>query len=478
MIEPKKLRPLTEWKPFRGPQELFHQIPAYEALFGGAKGPGKTDSLLREGLRQVQNKNYRAVIFRRTYPRLGEIIDRSFKYFRSLSASYSDKDIQLKLPAWTFPSGAKYCFGHVHAEQDKYNYQGKEFHYMGFDQLEEFTESQYLFLLAQNRTTDEKIWCYTRATANPGGIGHGWVKKRFIDSLKKFPNEVKFFKRFQDEDAECGESDPLALSRAFIPATVFDNPAILKNDPDYIKRLEQLPDSDRRALLLGDWDVFAGQFFKMWRQASHVVEKKVHPGYEKFLSLDYGYGAPSSVHWWMVEPDGCLHAYRELYQEGLNYEELAARIKDMTSRDERLSYCVADPSIWNDREHHKGSVKGESGAETIQNIWSGYCALLQADNSRVTGWGRMRIRLSGENPMMTYSPNCKNAIRTIPALIHDELNVEDVDTDGEDHAGDDGRYACMSRPAPAEAAAAKPTGMTDYNMERMEAQQAVYAEAL
>lgn len=434
--------------PHPGPQEFFHQVPAYEALFGGKKGPGKTETILRESVRQIGNKNYRGIIFRRTYPRLGEIIDRSHKYFKlaGLNGKYSDHDIQVKIPAWTFPSGAKIAFGHCHREQDKYDWHGKEFHFIGFDQLEEFTETQYLFILAQNRTSDPAIWCYTRSTANPGGVGHAWVKKRFIDTLKNCPSgTIKFFKRVDDEDLECPESDPQSISRAFVEAGVYDNPSLVQNDPNYIRRLEQLPEDDKQALLYGNWDVFKGQFFKMWRKAHHVKELEVFREYEKFISLDYGYGAPSCVLWWMVDYDGNLHAYRELYGEEMTYEKLALLIRELTPHDERINYCVADPAIWNDKSHHKSEIEGESGAETMQRLWAGWTGLIRADNSRITGWGRMRIMLSNP-PAMSYSPVCKHSIRTIPALIHDEVKVEDLDTDGEDHAADSSRYALMSRP--------------------------------
>lgn len=418
-------------------------------MFGGTKGPGKTDCLLREGLRQIHLPNYRAIIFRRTYPRLGEIIDRSFKYFRfnGLDGKYSDKDIQLKIPAWTFPSGAKYAFGHCQNEPDKYNYQGKEFHFMGFDQIEEFTETMYLFFMAQNRTSDKQIKCYIRSTANPGGIGHAWVKNRWIDVLK--PGETKYFKRVEDEDIEVTKDDPHAVSRSFIPASVYDNPSIIQNDPNYIKRLEQLPEQDKQALLYGNWEVFRGQFFKMWRKVYHVQNKPINPEYSKFLSLDYGYGAPSSVGWWQVDYDGNLHRYRELYKEGYTYQALAEKIKSLTPDNEHLDYCVADPAIWGDRTHHKDAVNGESGAETIQNEWSGFCSLIKGDNDRVIGWGRMRILMqhdSENNVRISCSQYCKDSIRTIPTLIHDETKVEDLDSDGEDHAADEWRYAVMSRP--------------------------------
>ncbi len=357
--------------------------------------------------------------------------------------------MQLKLPAWTFPSGAKYAFGQCQNEVDKYNYQGKEFHYLGFDQVEEFTESQYLFLIAQNRTSDRNIKCYIRSSANPGGVGHAWVKKRFIESLKA--HEIRYFKRVNDDDMECAKDDPSGISRSFVPASVYDNPSIIQNDPNYVRRLEQLNELDKQALLYGNWEVFKGQFFKMWRRYLHVKEIPINPHFRKFLSLDYGYQAPSSVGWWQVDYDGNLHRYRELYKEGLTYEELAKEVRKRTPDNEHLDYCVADPAIWGDKTHHKG-IQGESGAETMGLVWKDFCGLIKADNARNTGWGRMRILM---NPVMvngeqisslTCAPNCRDSIRTIPTLIHDETDVEDLDTTGEDHAADDWRYAAMSRP--------------------------------
>lgn len=423
---------------------MFHQNPAYEVLFGGTKGPGKTETLLREATRQVENKNYRGVLFRRTFPRLGEIIDRSFKYFPGLGAKYSDKDMQLKLPAWTFNTGSKIAFSHCQHERDKYDHQGREWHFMGFDQVEEFTETQYLFLMAQNRASFPEMQCYVRSTANPGGVGHAWVKKRWIDSLKPF--EIKKFKRVADEDIECPKSDPEGSSRSFVPATVFDNPSITKNDPHYINRLKQLPEEDQQALLYGNWDVFKGQFFKMWRRSLHVKSLEINPNFKKFLSLDYGYSNPSSVGWWMIDYDGNLHRYRELYIEGLTYEKLARRIMELTASGESIDYCVADPSIWGDRGHHKEEIQGESGAETLRRVWGNYTALVRGDNNRITGWNRLRTWL--ENGRISCAPVCKDSIRTIPSLIHDDARPEDVDTTGEDHSGDEWRYAAMSRPEP------------------------------
>lgn len=405
--------------------------------------------LIQESLRQINIPEYRGIIFRRTFPRLGEIIDRTYKYLPLMGASYSGRDSHLQLPAWTFPSGAKIAFGPVQHEQDKYNYQGKEFHFLGFDQIEEFTESQYLFLMAQNRTTNPGIVCYVRSTSNPGGVGHMWVKKRFIDPWKieggYDSGKIKYFKTINGDDIETTRDDPNALSRSFVFSSIYDNPSITANDPQYVQRLEQLPEKEKRALLYGDWDIFAGQFFDMWRQSVHIRDTGVNPAFRKFISLDYGYSAPSSVGWWQVDYDGGINRYRELYRENFTYEQLGEKIKSMTPADEVLDYCVADPAIWGDRSHHAGSERGESGFETIQRVLGGTCPVIPGDNSRITGWGRMRIMLSGDKPQLTVSPACRDFIRTVPALIHDETKQEDVDTAGDDHAADETRYACMSR---------------------------------
>ena len=358
----------------------------------------------------------------------------------------------LKLPAWTWPNGAKLAFGSVQHEQDKYNYQGKQFHFMGFDELSQFTESQYLYITAQNRApVGSNIRCYVRCTFNPGGVGHAWVKKRFIDTLFDPKNhrlvQTKYFKRMDDEDTETAPHDPDGQSRSFVFSTLHDNPSVAQ---DYLRKLHQLSQAEQKAFIEGDWDSFEGQFFTMWRNSIHVQNKPINPAFRKFLSLDYGYGAPSSVGWWQIDYDGNIHRYRELYKAQLTYEQLANRIMELTPKDEHMDYCIADPAIWGDKTHHKEGYEGESGAETIRKTWGTFSSLMPGDNDRIIGWGRMRVMLTPQGGVssITCAPCCKDSIRTIPALIHDENRVEDLDTDGEDHAADDWRYGVMSRPNP------------------------------
>ena len=450
-----------DWYP-QSKQEKFLRLGCYEALFGGTKGPGKTDALLGESTRQLEKPGYQGIIFRRTQPKLTEIVERSFKWFNGTGPAWNGEKHR-----WTWPNRNFIAFGYCKDEKDKYNYQGHEYGFMGFDQLEEFTETMYLFLLAQNRSSAPGIKCYTRSTANPGNVGHAWVKARFIDKLDKI-GTAKYFKRVSDEDIETTLDDPNALSRAFVFASVEDNEILLKNDPDYLKRLDMLPEIDKKALRYGDWDIFAGQFFKEWARRIHVIPSTVDFGIpnRRFIAFDYGYGAPSSVGWYACFPTGQIVRYKEFYHEGYTYEDLAHKILEINGTDP-VEYAVADPAIWGDRPHHLHNAykvgplesKGESGGETMLKIFSDdsrvgvHFPLFRADNARIIGWGRVREYIKPyftpegvETAQFLVTQNCVNFIRTIPGLIHDSIIQEDLDTSGEDHPADEVRYALMSRP--------------------------------
>ncbi|MFA6142497.1 MAG: terminase family protein [Candidatus Omnitrophota bacterium] len=439
-----------EWLPLPK-QEKFLRLPWYEAMFGGAKGPGKTDALLMDSTYQIEKPNYKAIIFRRTFPKLQEIIDRSHKWFRKSAHWNGD------LHRWTWKSGATLQFAHCKNEEDKYNHQGQEYHYMGFDQLEEFTESQYLFLVAQNRTSDKTLKCFVRSTSNPGNVGHAWVKRRFIDCLSPI-GEPKYFLRNGEEDIEVPKGTPKALSRAFVFSRLEDNIMLMQADPLYESRLNMLPEKLRRALREGDWDAYEGQYFDEWRKEIHVIRPyNIEEPRKNVIGIDYGYAKPSSVGWYACLPDGDIIRYREFYKEGYSYESLARKILELTPASEKIEYAVGDPAIWGDRSHHKdpkdGELSGEVGNESMQKVFGSRITLLKADNSRVAGWIRFRDYLQHfvdqwghKSAKFRVFSTCINFIRTMPGLIHDELNPEDVDTTGEDHAEDEARYVIMSRP--------------------------------
>jgi len=253
------------WRPQKGPQEKFHASSVDEVFYGGAAGGGKTESLTVEPLRYVHVPGYTAIIFRRTYPELRQakgIIARSRYMYPLLGGRYNEQSF-----TWRFPSGATIQFGQLEHEDDKYDHQSAEYAYIAFDELTTFTESQYLYLLSRLRSTaiDPVTGKYVpkklRAASNPGNVGHEFVKSRFIDKLK--PYEIKYFKRVDDVDIEADKDDPDALSRQFIPATLYDNLILMAADPQYEARLKSLSLIDRERLLSGNWDILiAGNVFK------------------------------------------------------------------------------------------------------------------------------------------------------------------------------------------------------------------------
>ena len=456
--EVEKLKDESEyWEP-QPRQLLFLQSYAYEALYGGAKGGGKTDALLAESTRQIHIPRYRGAIFRREITRLGEIIDRSHRWFSRMAKWNEQKK------TWTFPSGAKIYFFHCQYEQDKNNHQGKEYQFIGFDQIEEFTESMYDFIKGANRSSDPSLRCYVRCTANPGNIGHAWVKNKFISKLDR-NGEVKYFKIINEEDTEVPQGTPGSQSRAYIFARVYDNPALLKSNPEYLSVLQNLPRALRLAFLEGDWDAFEGQYFAEWKRILHVITytEFKHSIFQlpitRFASIDYGYAKPAAIHFHAILPEGKLRTYKEIYGAGMDYVSLAEKFKETIEPGEVFDYIVCDPAIQGDKSHHKkepmkdGDMKGESGFDILKKELQDVCPVLLGDNRRVVGWTRMHEYLKPfinqhgeEDSFWKITSNCVNLIRTLPTLIHSTSKPEDVNTDCEDHAPDDCRYGIMSRP--------------------------------
>jgi predicted phage terminase large subunit-like protein len=256
-----------EWRPNPGQQEKFHRSPAFEVLYGGQAGGGKTESLLTEALRYADVPGYTGVLFRRTFRELQQpqgLIERSRAAYPALGGHYNETKFQ-----WRFPAGALVIFSHMEGEKDKLKHQSAEYAYIGFDELTTFTEGQYLYLFSRARTTCG-VPSRIRAGTNPGNIGHEWVKRRWGAWLdKRHPNpakdgEIRWYKREGDSDVECAQDDPEGLSRTFIRASVWDNPYIIETDPGYVQRLKALPLVERLQLLEGDWDVMAaaGLVFK------------------------------------------------------------------------------------------------------------------------------------------------------------------------------------------------------------------------
>jgi hypothetical protein len=320
------------------------ETDADECLYGGAAGGGKSDALLAEALRDCDRPGFRALLLRRTFPELKmSLIDRSH-------ALYGGRGIYNEAQhTWNFPSGARITFGHVKDDKAVHRYQSAAFAYIGFDELTSFTQYQYEYMVSRNRNTSG-IFNRMRAATNPGGLGHVWVKKRWIDRLDPF--ELRWFVRRDDRDIEVEEGDEDARSRQFIPAKVSDNPSLMRADPGYMARLKALPDKDRKMLLDGRWDVaFEGLVYDEFDITRNVISPIPIPAdWMRFRAIDFGYNNPFVCQWWALSKDDELHLYREIYMSH-------ALVSDLGPEINRLSVTG--------EIHRGGDKKGEPIAERI-----------------------------------------------------------------------------------------------------------------
>lgn len=450
------------WKP-QAKQAVFMARPEYEALYGGAAGGGKSDALVIEALRQVHIPHYKGLILRKTYPQLMELIDKTLNYYPRVfpGAKYNASS-----HTWTFPSGAKVIFGAMQHTKDKTKYQGQAYDFIAFDELTHFTYEEYNYLFSRNRPNGPGTRVYIRATANPGGVGHGWVKERFVTAAPPMTTIWDEVTWRDPQGAEHREKQ----SRIFVPSSVFDNPALLQNDPDYVRRLASMPEAERNALLYGDWDTFSGQVFTEWRNdASHYDDRKWTHVIRPFLvpdtwriwrSFDWGYSRPFSVGWYAVDHNKRMYRIRELYgctgtpNTGVQWEpqKVAREIKRIEGEDPNLKgkkiFGVGDPAIW-----------ASDGTESIGALMERERVYFEkGDHARISGKMQVHHRLAFDEdgtPMLYIFDTCKHFIRTFPSLVYDETDVEDIDTDGEDHIYDELRYVCMKNPISPRPQAAK-----------------------
>lgn len=430
------------WEPHPGPQTEFCSRGEFEALYGGAAGGGKTDCLIAEATRFIHFPNYHGILLRRTFPQLQEVIDRCFIYYPAVGGEYRSTEHR-----WYFPSGAKISLGHMQHSNDRYNYQGKEYQFVGFDEVTQFEPEQYLYLFSRARSSDPRIPPRVRSTTNPGGIGHRFIKERFVDMA---PPGTTFI-------------DPITgLSRIFIPGKLEDNPTLAQNDPGYVARLMALPVLERKRLLEGIWDIFEGQAFPELSQRVHGCDPfQIPPDWEKFVALDWGYSRPFSVGWYAVDFDGILYRYREWYgckdgqdNQGLRMTPIEVARGIMEREHEKIRYRVADPACWNQQVKKDKTL----GPSVIDDMGKEGVYFVKADNNRLLGKLQVHQRLKveeetnqegeivSERPQVVIFNNQTHFWRTMPQLRMDEKNVEDVDTDQEDHVYDEFRYAAMSRP--------------------------------
>lgn len=426
----------------------------WEALYGGAAGGGKSDALVIEALRQVEIPHYKGLILRKTYPQLDELIDKSENYYPRVypRAKYNDSK-----HTWTFPSGAKVVFGSMQYTKDRLKYQGKAYDFIGFDELTHFTWEEYSYLFSRCRPNGPGTRCYIRATANPGGVGHGWVKDRFITAA---PPMTTIWTDITYPD-ENGKDVTVRRSRVFVPARVYDNPALLRNDPSYVANLASMDRANRAALLDGDWNSFTGQVFEEWRDdpahykdrvRTHVIDPFYVPEtWRIYRGFDWGYSRPFAVGWYAADTDGGLIKIRELYgctgepNVGVKWppDKVAGEIRRVEAEDPNLKgkrvIGIADPAIFaSDGTESIGSIMERAGV-----FWE------RGDHQRIAGKMQIHRRLAfDENgkPKFQVFNTCRHTIRTMPGLVYDQTDTEDVDTKGEDHIYDETRYVCMANP--------------------------------
>ena len=443
------------WEPQKK-QAQFLKRREYECLYGGAAGGGKSEASIMLPMYWVHIPHFRALILRKTYPQLTELIDKSRMYYPRLfpGAKYNSTSHR-----WLFPSGATVAFGSMHNPSDMESYRGRQFDLIIFDELTHFTWSEYSFMFSRNRPSGPGTFVGIRATTNPGGIGHGWVKDRFITRMPPLtPAYEEISIRTPD-----GREEKRRRSRIFVPATVFDNQKLLDNDRDYLANLAMLPKAQKNAQLYGSWDSFDGQVFSEWvndpahygdRVHTHVVAPfRIPKSWRIWRGFDFGYARPYSVGWYAADEDGRLFRIAELYgctgtpNEGTREspDQIAANIRRMEDENELLKgrtiTGVADPSIFDES-------RGESVAVMMARH-PNYVYFHPGDNTRLPGKMQYHYRLkfrSDGRPMLQVFSTCVHFIRTIPTLTYDTRMVEDINTAQEDHIYDECRYVLMENP--------------------------------
>tara|TARA_R110000822_G_scaffold177026_10_gene317079 strand:- start:1019 stop:2449 length:1431 start_codon:yes stop_codon:yes gene_type:complete len=429
---------------------------ATEILYGGAAGGGKSHAMRAVAIAFAFSvPNIQIYLFRRIFSDLSKNHIEGASGFNALLAPWvQTKHISITNDEISFWNGAKIYLCHCQHEKDVIKYQGAEIHILLIDELTHFTEKIYRYLRGRCRIGSlivpkqfvgklPLIIC----GSNPGGIGHDFVKQTFIDNCK--PLEIR---QMPEEEGE--------MLRQFIPAKLADNPTMTINDPKYASKLLGLGGALAKAMLDGDWDAVEGAYFDDFDRDKHIIPSVFIPvQWHKIRGFDWGYSKPFSVHWVAVSdgsliqcggqmrsfPRGSLIFYREYYgctgkaNEGLKLHagEIARNIKEMQGG-EKMDDMVADPAIFDVSSGE--SIADQMSKEGIH--WR------PADNKRISGWQQMRGRLRGEDgkPLIYFTDNCKNLIRTLPIMQYDSSKPEDLDSDLEDHAVDEARYICMSRP--------------------------------
>jgi hypothetical protein len=434
--------------PNPGPQTEFLSASEREVLYGGAAGGGKTYSLIADPMRYFSHPEFNGLILRKTTDELREIIWKTQELYPK---AFKGAKWQEKKSQWVFPSGARLWLTYLERDEDVLRYQGQAFSYIAFDELTQHpTPFAWNYMRSRLRTTAPDLPIFLRATSNPGGPGHGWVRKMFVDPA---PANIPFTATDIDTGEELRYPDthpdragkPL-FQRRFIPASLYDNP-YLANDGAYEANLLSLPEMQRRQLLEGDWAVASGAAFTEFRTNTHVVDPfEIPDTWRKFRSADYGYSSHSAVHWYAIDPSyNTLIVYRELYVSKHTGRDLAKAVLE-AENGEKLSYGVLDSSCWHQR--------GQLGPSIAEEMISQGCRWRPSDRSRgsrVAGKNRLHELLKVDEdtqmPGIVFFNTCRQIIADLPTIPSDPKGTDDIDPRyASDHAYDSIRYGIQSRP--------------------------------
>lgn len=446
---PSQTGALVLWEPLPGPQTDLVTCPVTEVFYGGARGGGKTEGSIGDWLLHAREYGEHAsgLFVRRKLTQLSDAIKRFRRIGAKIGARWLEQKKELHMPG-----GAVLRFAYLERDSDAEEYQGHEYTRVYVEEVTNFPSPAPINMLKGTLRSSTGAPCGMRLTGNPGGPGHHWVFERYV---KPCPAGYLVITETEMVPQPDGEDDrEVSIDRVFIPSKLKDNPKLLRNDPGYILRLRQTGSAALvKAWLEGDWSGVDGTFFDEFDPKIHVIygDLRLPAHWTRFRAMDWGSAKPFSIGWYAVSdgsderfPRDALIRYREWYgwtegkpNVGLKMHAPAVAQGIMVrSEGERIAYGTADPSIF--------AMNG--GPSIAESMLVHNCVWMRADNARQAGWEQVRLRLDPEKPLLFFHESCEQMIRTLPYLQHDEKNSEDLDTDAEDHAADELRYAVMSRP--------------------------------
>ncbi len=407
-------------------QKAFIDATESEVLFGGAAGGGKSYGQVVDALLfALKYPGSKQLILRRSFAELDKSLIRTSLslYPRGIYSFNSSTH------TGRFTNGSIIDFGYCAAENDVYQYQSAEYDVIRFDELTHFTESQYVYLISRVRGANSYPK-QVKSSTNPGGIGHGWVKARFVD-----PSPAG--KSFIGDDG---------MNRIFIPALLDDNSFLSRGDPKYRERLLALPDRERKALLYGDWNIFEGQYFTEFDPGRHIVTPfEIPKNWRKYRTIDYGLDRLACL-WIATSPEGVSYVYREFCKSNLTISQAAKEICDRTPSSEDIYATLAPPDLWS-RSQETGKSKAAIFSEYGINF-------TKTSSDRECGWLAIKeLLLGGEGRQSIYFfSQCTEIIKCLPALTVDKVRPTDCSTEPHDitHAPDALRGFAIFHTRPAE----------------------------